>query len=63
MADNMKYALQVLLYALLCSFTPVEAAPLTADEFEAAVTGHTVNWWRSGKPCCREVFHPGRRVT
>ena len=37
-------------------------AALAADEFEAAFTGRTVNWWRSDNPFGREVFHPGRRV-
>jgi len=62
MADNMKFALQAFIFALPYSSTSVVPAPLMANGFEAAATGHTVNW-RSGKPCGREVFHPGRRVT
>lgn len=49
---------------MACLAFPVSAqTPMTAEEFEAYVTGRTLTFGMSGMPYGIEEFHPGRRTT
>ena len=49
---------------LACVVSPVWAqTPITAEEFDAYVTGRTLTFGSAGQPYGIEEFRPGRRTT
>ena len=52
-----------ILFAVLATTAPAAAQPMTADEFEAYVTGKTLYFGRLGEVYGAEIYYENRRVT
>ena len=58
----MRAGLPILGVALLLAAPALAQTPMTADEFEAYVTGKTMDYFQDGVAFGREVYLPGRKV-